>query len=81
MNELAPKKEYSYKDLIDFVDDRPGHDFRYAINNNKIKELGWKPKYSWETGILDTIKWYLNNKEYLLSNGKDGYSGERLGKL
>ena len=50
--------------LIDYVTDRPGHDRRYAINPEKIeKELGWKPNYSFDTGIKQTIEWYLNNRE------------------
>jgi len=52
--------------LIKYVKDRPGHDRRYAIDSQKIQnELGWKPKYTFEKGIEDTIKWYLNNKEWL----------------
>ena len=48
--------------LIEFVSDRPGHDFRYAINFKKIeKELGWKPKTKFEDGITKTINWYLKN--------------------
>ncbi len=81
MDKINPNSKNSFKELINFVDDRPGHDFRYAINNNKIKNLGWKPKYSWEAGISDTVKWYLNNKKFLLSKNGDEYSGERLGKL
>jgi len=81
LDRLIPNNNYSYTKLIDFVDDRPGHDYRYAINNSKIKKLGWSQKYSWENGILETIKWYLDNKKFLLSNKKSGYSGERLGKL
>lgn len=51
--------------LINYVTDRPGHDMRYAINPEKIeKELGWKPKYSFDTGIIQTIEWYLNNREW-----------------
>ena len=50
--------------LIDYVTDRPGHDRRYAINPETIeKELGWKPNYSFDTGIKQTIEWYLNNRE------------------
>ena len=45
-----------------------------------MKELGWKPIFSWEEGIKDTVEWYLNNKNYLNLNEKK-YSGERLGKL
>ncbi len=51
-------------DLIEFVEDRLGHDKRYAIDSTKIKsELGWKPKYTFEKGINETIDWYLNNKK------------------
>lgn len=51
--------------LIKYVKDRPGHDRRYAIDNTKITtDLGWKPVYSFEQGIKDTIKWYLNNIEW-----------------
>ena len=53
------------KDLITFVEDRPGHDLRYALNTDKImSELDWKPKTSFEKGIEDTIEWYLENKEW-----------------
>ena len=51
-----------YNELITFVNDRAGHDFRYAINSSKINnELQWSPKESFETGILKTIDWYINN--------------------
>ena len=51
--------------LIKFVKDRPGHDRRYAIDATKLREeLGWKPKYTFETGIEQTIKWYLDNQEW-----------------
>ncbi len=51
--------------LIHFVKDRPGHDLRYAMDPTKIEnELGWKPEYSFDTGIRRTIEWYLNNKEW-----------------
>jgi dTDP-glucose 4,6-dehydratase len=50
--------------LITYVTDRPGHDFRYAIDSSKInKELGWKPSLQFEEGIEKTVAWYLNNKE------------------
>ena len=81
LDNLIPKNKSSYSELIDFVKDRPGHDYRYAINNSKIKKLGWHQKYSWETSILETVRWYLDNREFLLSNKKNGYLGERLGKL
>lgn len=63
LDEIAPK-EKSYKELISFVKDRPGHDFRYAIDASKIeKGLGWKANENFETGIKKTIDWYL--KKYV----------------
>uniref|UniRef100_UPI004047977B dTDP-glucose 4,6-dehydratase n=1 Tax=Polaribacter sp. TaxID=1920175 RepID=UPI004047977B len=59
LDQIAPKTN-SYKDLITFVTDRPGHDLRYAIDATKIQtELGWKAKENFESGILKTIQWYL----------------------
>ena len=56
----------SYKELISFVKDRPGHDRRYAIDSSKIyKTLKWKPIETFETGILKTIQWYLNNQDWV----------------
>jgi dTDP-glucose 4,6-dehydratase len=53
------------EDLIRFVQDRPGHDRRYAIDATKIHtELGWEPKYTFETGIVKTIQWYLENQKW-----------------
>lgn len=65
LEELAPAKPqgiHQYQDLIRYVEDRPGHDKRYAINADKIyNELGWKPSESFDTGITKTVKWYLEN--------------------
>ncbi len=59
-----------YLDLIRFVKDRPGHDKRYAINCDKIKEeLGWRKCYSFEAGIKETVDWYLENKDWLFKVG------------
>ncbi len=53
-------------DLIKFVEDRPGHDFRYSMDFSKVmKECGWKPKTKFEEGLEKTVKWYLNHKEWL----------------
>ncbi len=64
MNQLTPKKNGgNYADQIDFVSDRPGHDFRYAIDATKIMgQLGWKPQEDFESGIKKTVSWYLENK-------------------
>ncbi|MDO9629481.1 MAG: GDP-mannose 4,6-dehydratase, partial [Acholeplasmataceae bacterium] len=52
--------------LIRYVTDRKGHDMRYAIDPTKIEnELGWKPKYNFDTGITQTIKWYLDNQQWV----------------
>ena len=65
LNEMKPKHA-SYRDQITFVNDRPGHDFRYAIDATKIEsELGWKAKENFETGIKKTITWYLKNTDRL----------------
>lgn len=54
------------EDLIKYVKDRPGHDRRYAIDNTKItQELGWKPVYTFERGIKETIQWYLNSTDWI----------------
>ncbi len=70
-----------YSDLIKKVDDRPGHDRRYAINSNRIKtELGWSPKYTFEKGLEETIEWYISNIDWCNAlNKKSGYQGNRLG--
>ena len=53
-------------ELIEFVEDRPGHDFRYSLDSSKIrKELGWSPKINFEDGIAKTISWYLSNELWL----------------
>ena len=52
-------------DLIEFVEDRPGHDFRYSMNSNKLRnEMNWKPKIDFDIGLENTIDWYLSNKEW-----------------
>lgn len=62
------------ENLIKYVKDRPGHDRRYAIDNTKITtELGWKPSYTFEEGIKETIEWYLNNMEWMESVTSGAY--------
>ena len=75
-------KDFPHETLIKHVSDRPGHDERYAINSNRIKEnLGWIPKVSFEDGLQKTVDWYLNNLEWCyLMMEKSGYFGNRFGK-
>ncbi len=62
---LIIKAAGASEDLITYVKDRPGHDRRYAIDNTKITtELGWAPEYTFEQGIAETVKWYLDNQEW-----------------
>lgn len=66
LDELVPrKKDGSYRALISHIDDRPGHDFRYAINAKKItSELSWSPKETFESAMRKTVLWYLDNQEW-----------------
>ena len=67
------------KTKIKFVKDRPGHDFRYALDNKKIlNKLGWKTKIKFDIGLKDTINWYLNNKKFIKNISKKNYE-KRLG--
>jgi dTDP-glucose 4,6-dehydratase len=64
----------SYREQIAFVKDRPGHDRRYAIDAGKIEnELGWRPKESFESGLRQTIRWYLENQEWVANVTSDAY--------
>ncbi|MHC3917002.1 dTDP-glucose 4,6-dehydratase [Alcaligenes sp. YSL9] len=84
LEELAPEKPTGlqhYADLITFVQDRPGHDQRYAIDAGKIeRELGWKPQETFETGLRKTVQWYLENSGWWerILNGR--YQLHRLGQ-
>ncbi len=67
LDELKPRADgQSYAMQITFVQDRPGHDRRYAVDAHKLeKELGWKPQETFETGIKKTVQWYLDNQEWV----------------
>ena len=84
LEELAPEKPAgvkSYRDLITFVKDRPGHDARYAIDASKIeRELGWVPEETFETGLRKTVKWYLDNRQWWERVLSGAYRLERLGE-
>ena len=81
MDEYSPRKQDgNYEELITYATDRPGHDFRYAIDASKISnELGWQPKENFETGIKKTILWYLENREWWQAIQDNTYQQERLG--
>lgn len=84
MEEFAPAEKPAgvrhYSDLITFVKDRPGHDFRYAIDASKIKrELGWVPAETFESGIRKTVQWYLSNREWWQRVLSGDYQLSRLG--
>jgi dTDP-glucose 4,6-dehydratase len=68
--------------LIAFVEDRPGHDFRYAIDAAKLEsDLGWSPAHTFESGLAETVDWYLRNEAWWQSLRRTRYAGERLGSL
>ena len=80
---MEPRGEFfDYKSLIEFVNDRPGHDFRYAIDTKKIKnDLGWSPNESFESGIKKTVHWYINNNRWWKKINKSKYNQKRLGLI
>lgn len=82
LDELRPIVSGSYRNLIKFVEDRPGHDLRYAIDCSKIeRELGWRPTESFKTGLRKTVQWYLANPEWWQAVRSGNYRGERLGRI
>jgi len=74
LDELKPSAAGSYRRLITFVKDRPGHDRRYAIDARKIeRELGWRPAETFETGIRKTVQWYLDHADWVAEVQSGGY--------
>ncbi|PIX77418.1 MAG: dTDP-glucose 4,6-dehydratase [bacterium (Candidatus Ratteibacteria) CG_4_10_14_3_um_filter_41_18] len=61
ITEAILKNMHQGKEMIELVKDRPGHDFRYSLNNRKIRKLGWKPEVSFREGLIKTIRWYQKN--------------------
>ncbi len=62
------KEITNQEDMIEFVEDRKGHDFRYYLNSEKTRKLGWKPRHNFQDAVLKTIDWYKNNREWWESN-------------
>lgn len=81
LDDIYPSENLkSYKELIKFVEDRPGHDFRYAIDYSKLKnELSWQPKESFNSGLRKTVDWYLKNLDWIKNITRDKYNLSRLG--
>lgn len=85
LEEIAPDRKSdkidNYKQLIKYVEDRPGHDTRYAIDASKIrKELNWEPSETFETGLRKTVEWYLKNNQWYERVLSGEYKMNRLGK-
>ena len=79
LDEMAPQRA-PHARFISFVEDRPGHDHRYAIDPSKIKrELGWRPQASFDQGLRATVRWYLDNKAWWEPIVANTYRLERLG--
>ena len=83
LDAAAPRDDgQSHTSAITFVEDRPGHDYRYAIDPAKIeRELGWKAEETFATGLKKTVDWYLKNEMWWLPLRLKTYSGERLGLI
>jgi dTDP-glucose 4,6-dehydratase len=81
LDRLAPRADgASYRRQITFVADRPGHDFRYAIDASKLeRELGWRPRETFASGMEKTVRWYLDNRDWWEAIASGAYRGERLG--
>ena len=81
LDELAPSSERgSYRELIEFVPDRPGHDLRYAMNSSKARDdLGWAPSVEFREGLASTVEWYAANRQWWLPITRDDYRLDRLG--
>ena len=70
-----------YEHLISFVKDRPGHDIKYSIDSSKIKkDLGWHPKETFDSGLIKTVNWYLNNNKWWNDILSKKYNLNRQGK-
>jgi dTDP-glucose 4,6-dehydratase len=79
LDRMAPANT-PHADKIAFVTDRPGHDFRYAINASKLQaELGWKPRMPLLEGLEDTVRWYVDNRDWVEGIRQRGFQSERLG--
>jgi dTDP-glucose 4,6-dehydratase len=83
LDELLPDSPHApHEELITFVEDRPGHDRRYAMDATRLRsELGWEPGETFESGMAKTVRWYLENRDWCEEVLAGKYSGERLGLM
>ncbi len=82
LDKAKPRASGQYSELITFVPDRPGHDARYAVDCSRMKEeLGWRPRYTFESGLAETVDWYLQNQHWVEEITRAKYDGGRLGVL
>ncbi|MCA3692977.1 dTDP-glucose 4,6-dehydratase [Aquidulcibacter sp.] len=82
LDSMAPHSNGSYRQLITFVADRPGHDQRYAIDATKLEtELNWRAEENFETGMKKTVQWYLDNQSWWGAIQSGNYQGQRLGLI
>lgn len=66
LDDFVPRARGRYEDLIRFVADRPGHDFRYSVDSSRLqRELGWRPAHSFDDGLMETVRWYLENPGWM----------------
>jgi len=81
VDRLVPNLPHSpSRDLIEFVEDRPGHDRRYAIDSTKIRQtLGWQPECDFATGLEQTVRWYLESSDWVKNRMNDASLRDRLG--
>ena len=82
LDEALPDSPHRpHRKLIAYVEDRPGHDLRYAIDDSKLRrEFGWRPRESLESGLRKTVRWYLDNRDWWEPIRAGVYRGERLGR-
>jgi dTDP-glucose 4,6-dehydratase len=79
VDEAAPPLQTPRAELIHFVEDRPGHDYRYAIDAGRLRELGWRARHDFEDGLRETVHWYLANRAWWTRVLSGAYRRERLG--
>jgi dTDP-glucose 4,6-dehydratase len=82
LDRMTPVREGARRRLITFVEDRPGHDRRYAIDATKIEtELGWRAQETFETGLEKTVRWFLDNQTWWQNILERGYQAKRIGMM